>query len=210
VVGKRADVFLQVMSRIEYFTLGRAWTELTDNEFWWEPTPSTWSVRRRDECRTSTPFGAGDWVVDYQTPEPRPNPMTSIAWLAWHVGSMPGRLAEIDFFGGHHTMASGWTSPYLAHHPIFTSAAQAMTVLRDGWAALRTVIEATTDEQFETLASRYTYADTPMKDGLCVLGLPAPEQPATYFVAVTLNEVSHHGTQICTLRDFYAADTATR
>jgi hypothetical protein len=30
-------------------------------------------------------------------------------------------------------MASGWTSPYLTHHSMFTSAAEAVTALRDGW-----------------------------------------------------------------------------
>lgn len=44
------------MDRIEYSTLRRAWTDLTDQEFLSEPTPSTWNVRRVDDCRTPTPF----------------------------------------------------------------------------------------------------------------------------------------------------------
>ncbi len=202
--GKRADVFLQLMFRIEYFSLERACAELTDEEFYWEPAPSSWSIRRRDECRTPTPFGNGDWLVDFEVPEPRPAPMTSIAWLFWHIGSMPARLTDIDFLGGNRTMDSGWTSPYLTHHPVFTSAADATTATRDGWANLRTVVESTTDEQFEMQARRYTYAPAPMRDGLCVPGPPGPEHPATFFVAGTLNEVSHHASQICTLRDLYA------
>lgn len=204
VVAKRADTFLELMNRIEYFTLERAWTDLTDDEFFWEPTPSTWSVRRKNDCRTPSPFGVGDWLVDFEVPEPRPTPMTSIAWLAWHVGSMPGRFIEIDFLGGDHTMASGWTSPYLTHHAIFTSAHDAVAALREGWAALRAAIETTTDDRFEARVARYTYADAPMKDGLCVLGPPGPEHPMTFFVAGVLNEVSHHATQICSMRDMYA------
>src|SRR5262245_7165555 len=110
------------MYRIEQFTLERACAEVTDDEFYWEPAPSSWSVRRRDECRTPTPFGNGDWLVDFEVPEPAPVPMTSIAWLFWHVGSMPARLTDIDYLGGDRTMESGWTSPYLTHHPIFTNA----------------------------------------------------------------------------------------
>jgi len=33
VIGKRAGVFLTLMDRIEYFTLRRAWTDLTNDEF---------------------------------------------------------------------------------------------------------------------------------------------------------------------------------
>lgn len=80
--------------------------------------------------------------------------------------------------------------------------------MRDGWAVLRAVLESTTDEQFEMRACRYTYAQAPMTDGLCVLGPPGPEHPATFFVAGTLNEVSHHASQICTLRDLYAHRSA--
>ena len=47
-----------------------------------------------------------------------------------------------------------------------------------------------------------------MKDGLCVLGPPGPEHAATFSVAATLNEVSHHGAQVCVLRDLYAASRA--
>ena len=176
-IGKRAGVFLELMDRIEYFTLRRAWSELTDDEFLWEPTPSTWSVRRVDECRTPTPFGQGDWRVDFGR-EPTPAPMTSIAWLFWHVGSMPARLVDIDFLGGSRAMSSGWTSPYLTHHPVFTNAADAVAALRSGWADLRATMESTTDEQLETAARRYTYANAPMKDGLCVIGPPGPKHSA--------------------------------
>src|SRR6476620_8264107 len=108
VTGKRADSFLHVMQRIEFFTLRRAWDGLTDDEFFWEPTPSSWSVRRRSECRTNSPFGDGDWLVDFQGPEPNPVPMTTIAWLFWHIASVPSRLTDTDLFDGSRSMASGW------------------------------------------------------------------------------------------------------
>jgi len=34
---------------------------------------------------------------------------------------------------------------------------------------------------------------------------PGPETPGTGIIAGVLNEVSHHGTQICVLRDLYRA-----
>ena len=36
-----------------------------------------------------------------------------------------------------------------------------------------------------------------------VVGPPGPEVPAYFAVTSTLNEVSHHGTQVCVLRDLY-------
>ena len=79
--------------------------------------------------------------------------------------------------------------------------------MRYGWAALRAAVERTTDDQFEMQVRRYTYAKAPMTDGPCVLGPPGPDHPAT-FVAGTLNEVSHHASQICTLRALYAHRSA--
>jgi hypothetical protein len=101
-------------------------------------------------------------------------------------------------------MSSGWASPYLTHHPVFTNAADAVAALRRGWADLRATMERTTDEQFETSARGYTCANAPMNDGLCV-GTPGPEHSATFFVAGTVKEVSHLATQICVLRDLNAA-----
>lgn len=201
--GERAEVFLGVMDQTDYFTLARAWTGLTDDEFFWEPTRDTWSVRRRAQCQTLSPFGADDWVADFG-PEPTPAPMTSIAWLAWHIGSVASRLSEIDFMGGAQTLASGWTSPYLTHHSIFTSAHDAGAAFRDGWDALRAAIEARADDQLQSTSPDYSYAHAPMKDGLCVLGPPGLHRPATFFIARALNEIIHHSAQICTLRDLFA------
>jgi hypothetical protein len=101
-------------------------------------------------------------------------------------------------------MASGWTSPYLTHHPIFTSAAEAVTALRDGWQRLRVALERADDDQLEVTTAGYTYAAEPPRGGLCVVGPPGPAHPATHFIAGTLTEVGHHGTQIGALRDVYA------
>jgi DinB superfamily len=213
--GKRADTLLALMDQIERYTLARTWHGLTDDEFFWEPFPTTWSIRRRDQCRTPNPFGAGEWVADFAIPEPAPVPMTTIAWLYWHMASLPGRLCDTDLLGGTRAMASGWTSPYLAHHPIFTSAAEAVTALRDGWRGLREAIQRADDDQLEATTAGYTYAAEPPRGGVCVAGPPGPVRPATHVIAGALNEVSHHGTQIGAVRDFYAwrrtdrADTAT-
>ena len=118
--GKRGDTLLNTMLFIEMFTLNRAWDRLTDDEFHWEPLPGSWGVRPASEIRTATPFITGDLAVDFDADlaaaadEGRAvEPLTTIAWLMWRVGSAPGRLAELDFLGGSHTADSGWTSPYI-------------------------------------------------------------------------------------------------
>lgn len=53
-------------------------------------------VRRRAECQTPTPFADGDWVVDFDADLVMAaiqgnavEPLTTIGWLMWHIGSMP-------------------------------------------------------------------------------------------------------------------------
>jgi hypothetical protein len=184
---------------IKRFTLDRAWSGLTDDEFFWQPTPDTWSVRPVSERCTATPWVSGEWEADYDTNATMSGdwskdgePLTNIAWLYWHIGSMPGRAAELDFLGGTHTAACGWTSPYFssrtAPHPIFTTADEAVTTMRAGWKALVTALGSATDEQLEQPTKAWGSGE---------------DRTAAQILASVINEVSHHGTQICALRDFY-------
>jgi hypothetical protein len=207
VTGARADTVLQLMDRIERFTLARVWTDLSDDELDWEPIAGMWGVRRRDECTTPHPFGAGEWVVDFDGAAEsggRIAPMTTIAWLLWHIGSMPGRTVETEVFGGPHAMASGWTSPYLAHHEIFRRADRAVEVLRGGWSSFRAAVASSSDADLERPVRRYTYAAEPPRDGVFVAGPPGDANPAVFSVVGTIHEVVHHATQVCSLRDLYA------
>jgi len=130
--------------------------------------------------------------------------MTTIAWLLWHMASMPSRSLETEVFGGPLPYSSGWTSPYLTHHEIFTSADRAISVLREGWSALGAAIGRMDDDALERRYARYTYASEPEQEGVLPLGEPGPLHPATFFAASIVNEVPHHGSQICMLRDLCA------
>ena len=60
---------------------------LTDAEYFWEPTPGCWTVRRREAIRTPGCWGKGDWVVEVGSTgsgagEP---PMTTIGWRLMHA-----------------------------------------------------------------------------------------------------------------------------
>jgi hypothetical protein len=185
------------MHFIEMFTLRRAWTDLTDDELLWDPLPGSWGIHPVGESGTPTPFVVGDWAADMDSdlaldPE-RFEPLTTIGWLCWHCGSMPGRTAELDVFGGTHTAEEGWTSPYLnlGGHPIFTTADAAVTAMRDGWRALDAALQSVTDERLEEPRRFQGY------------GGPGPMGTGAQIVAGCLNEVSHHATQITVLRDLY-------
>jgi hypothetical protein len=60
---------------------------LTDEEYLWEPVPGAWSVRRRHEATTPKAYGPGAWVLDFDSPEPDPAPVTTIAWRLGHLVS---------------------------------------------------------------------------------------------------------------------------
>lgn len=50
---------------------------LSDDEYFWEPVPGCWTVRRRDD---------GSFIADWAWPEPNPAPFTTIAWRLSHIG----------------------------------------------------------------------------------------------------------------------------
>jgi hypothetical protein len=97
----------------------------------------------------------------------------------------------LDFLGGTATYESGWTSPYRSAHPVFTSADAAVDTLREGWRALDRALRASSDDDL---------GPTHMT--------PFGPTSGTVIVAAHLNEVSHHGAQICQLRDLYATTAA--
>ncbi|HEY8601863.1 MAG TPA: hypothetical protein VIL85_25780, partial [Thermomicrobiales bacterium] len=71
------------------FALDRLVTRLAgfgDEEYFWEPVPGCWSIRRRGQQRTTGIRGAGAWVLERAIPGPDPAPFTTIAWRLGHLG----------------------------------------------------------------------------------------------------------------------------
>lgn len=50
--------------------------DLTDAEYFWEPVPGCWTLRRVDD---------GQYELDFSRPEPTPPPLTTIAWRLCHI-----------------------------------------------------------------------------------------------------------------------------
>jgi DinB family protein len=73
---------------------------LSDDEYFWEPVPGCWSVRRRGQSTAPLAAGGGDFTIDFALPEPVPPPVTTIAWRLGHivVGVLGVRIAA--HFGG--------------------------------------------------------------------------------------------------------------
>ena len=71
-------------------------------------------------------------------------------------------------------------------HTIYPTADEAVRVFRDGWSALGSSLRNTTDEMLEREYKGF--------------GGPSP---GLAFLLSLINEVSHHGTQICMLRDLF-------
>ena len=192
--GKRASVLRNWMGVIDLYTLGRALDGLTQEEFDWEPHPGAWGVRRREACTTPNPSGAADgpWVLDedWALAEAADRgeavqPMTTIGWLLNHFGAAPAITAELDFVGGP-TVPTDEVYHRMWGHTVLPDVDDAVARFRDGWATLAGTLRDVTDEMLERDAPGH-----PWKRG-------------DRAVSAMLNEVSHHGTQICVLRDLFA------
>jgi hypothetical protein len=68
---------------------------LSDDEYLWEPVEGAWSIRPRREA-VAKPVGRGDVIIDFDFPEPRPAPVTTIAWRMGHlsIGVFGARAAN--------------------------------------------------------------------------------------------------------------------
>ena len=61
---------------------------ITDDEFFWEPTPGAWSVRRTE---------SGEFAPDWLWPAPEPAPVTTIGWRLCHIWMLFAQRADFHF-----------------------------------------------------------------------------------------------------------------
>ena len=192
--GKRAAVLRNWMGLIDLYTLTRAFEGLTQEEFDWEPHAGAWGIRRREECTTANPTGADEspWVSDTDLALEEAadrgeavGPLTTIGWLLNHVGAAPELTARFDFVGGP-IVPTPEEYERMWGRAIIPTVDEAVARFQAGWTALGHSLRDTTDEMLERDCDGH-----PWKRG-------------DRAIAAVLNEVSHHGTQICVLRDLYA------
>ena len=114
-----------------YATMRRRLDGLGDDEFWWEPVPGCWTVRRTD---------AGRWAADYELPDPEPAPLTTIAWRLAHIVECKVMYHEYAFGAAQLT----WPEIDSVH-----AAGEAIAALEESQARLVDDLAALTDDDLD-------------------------------------------------------------
>jgi hypothetical protein len=104
---------------------------LSDEEFFWEPVPDCWTVRRRPN---------GLWMVDYRDVHPEPPPFTTIAWRLDHLAECKVMYHEYAFGPGRMT----WPQIDSAH-----TATDAIAMLEHGQELLTSALDTLTDADLD-------------------------------------------------------------
>ena len=73
---------------------------LTDEEYFWEPVPGMWSIRRRGQVTAPIALGGGEFTQDFAWPAPDPAPVTTIAWRLSHMIVGLFGMRVVSHFGG--------------------------------------------------------------------------------------------------------------
>jgi hypothetical protein len=154
---------------------------LSDEEYFWEPAPGCWSVRRRGTSTAPISVGGGDFAMDYALPPLDGEPITTIAWRLAHiiVGVFASRNAS--HFGG--APADFRTFEYAG------TAAGALAQLDEGHAAW---VKGVRELGADGLARPCGPAEGPFA-----------EVSMAALVLHIHREVIHHGAEVSLLRDLY-------
>ncbi|MGH3882482.1 MAG: DinB family protein [Pseudonocardiaceae bacterium] len=156
---------------------------LTDAEYLWEPVPGCWSIRPRGEATSAMAAGAGDWVADFELPEPDPTPITTIAWRLGHISIGLFAMRASAHFG------DGSVSYQTTHWP--ATAASALDLLDRSYEAWTSAVRAL---DHNGLARAVGPAEGPWAD----------HSMATLVLHIN-REAIHHGAEVSLLRDLYRA-----
>ena len=160
---------------------------LSDDEYFWEPVPSCWSVRRREAATTSIVMGVGLFVVEVERSRPEPPPVTTIAWRMVHIiVDCLGTRSETQFGGP----AINWQQ--------YEVPGTADWALRDLDAAVGIWTAGVRSLGAEGLERPSGPTEGPFAD-----------QSVAGLVLHIHREVIHHGAEILLLRDLYRSREST-
>jgi DinB superfamily len=158
-------------------SLDRIVRDLADDEFFWEPVAGCWTVHHRAERRARSADGAGDWVIDYELPEPDPAPVTTIAWRLVHIAAV--NVLYWDYAFGPASATFDLDLP--------GDAAAAVAWLGASQRAVRDAVTGITDADLDR-PCRTNWGEV---------------WPLHRIVGTLTTEQRHHGAEISLLRDLY-------
>ncbi len=154
---------------------------LTDAEYFWEPVPGCWSIRRRGDASTPLATGPGEFVIDFAMPPHDPEPVTTIAWRLAHI--------IVGVFGSRNALHFGGPPADWPDWEYASTAAAALRQLDEGHDAW---IKGVRGLGADGLAQPCGPAEGPFAD-----------YPIAALVLHIHREVIHHGAEISLLRDLY-------
>jgi len=172
---------------------------LTDAEYLWEPVEGCWSVRPGPDGRPvmdPVSNAAMDSVTDSESPDAKPEPITTIAWRMLHIGIGCFATRVSTFFGdGSVPDDADMFDPRHEPTELPTSAAEAVDFLDRSYGAWHAGIAGLDDDALaQPLGPKGSFF--------------ADDSMAALIVHVS-REVMHHGGEIGVLRDLYRARYAS-
>jgi hypothetical protein len=156
---------------------------LTDEEYFWEPVPGCWNLRKRGMSTAPRAAGAGEYQYEcaYPSPEPDPPPVTTIAWRLGHV--------VVGVFGRRSAAHFGGPTCDPDNFAYAGTAAEALRQLDDAYATWRDGVRGLGADGLERPCGP--------AEG------PYAEYPLAALVLHINREAIHHGAEISLLRDLY-------
>lgn len=158
---------------------------LTDEEYFWEPAPDSWSVRPRGTSSASVQGGAGSMTIDFAFPPPEPPPMTTIAWRLGHV--IVGVLAM------RNALHFGREPVDYESFEYATTATEALAQLDAEYSLWMAGVESLGDDHLDRPCGEHDF----------------PDHPMAALVLHIHREVIHHLSEVSLLRDLYLHTAAT-
>ena len=157
--------------------LSRVLADIGDEEFFWEPVAGCWTVHPRSQVRAASADGRGEWVIDYEVPDPDPAPVTTIAWRTVHIAAV--NYLYWDYAFGPAAASFDLEMP--------GNAAATTEWLKASQEPLNAVLAALADSELET----------PRKTNW------GEWWPCHRIFTTLIREQVHHGAEISLLRDLY-------
>jgi len=159
---------------------------LTDDEYFWEPSPGSWNVRPRGQAAPchdgAVALGGGGFAIDFAFPEPEPAPVTTIAWRIGHV--------VVGVLGTRNAGHFGAPPMDYGTHEYAATADAALAQLDAGYALWTAGVRDLGDAGLMDACG-------PAEGGWS-------QAPMADLVLHINREVIHHGAEVCLLRDLYA------